>query len=451
MKKYQSVDRRDRRHLCTQCIEVPTVFHVLSQPQLWNDALIASELARLNQLMADTPFYFTLQSTTRITITTNSSAFLPTMIAQLRRGDASVLNIFIHDVICNLAHGQSSLPQERGIFPEGRYSIDDAIQLCIYSYGEDSVTLVHEVGHFLGLLHVFDGEDCFGVGDMVDDTPAMATPTNNVCPLDKDTCPTLPGLDPVQNYMDYSSCRSEFTAGQIDRMLFQYQEYRQPLTDCSNGTLVELDLTYGSVLPKQLSYMSLADPDMIEVSLLPTQQDFLYNNLESLTGTKSICLDALTVYQFLWENDPSYPSTLVVKMNGREVNFDEGSFMLQGSGPCSGKRWGLDLSFTPDLSYYGSPNAVGWTLKGSSSGATVMDYRNTTNGQSAYSGEYTGRVLSVDSCIPEETTIDSSLTFSLSNLRSGPLNAAVIYYRLALNGRAVYHGLDPKVTIQLGS
>lgn len=65
-------------------------------------------------------------------------------------------------------------------------------------------TGTHEVGHWFGLFHVFEGDSCTGEGDMIDDTPAVLTATEG-CPTDKDSCPDQPGLDPVHNYMDYSS------------------------------------------------------------------------------------------------------------------------------------------------------------------------------------------------------------------------------------------------------
>ena len=81
-------------------------------------------------------------------------------------------------------------------------------------------TTTHEVGHFLGLLHTFQG-GC-NDGDGVADTPATAQ-ENYGCPVDQDSCPVGTGdgiLDMVENYMDYTddACMNIFTIGQSERM-----------------------------------------------------------------------------------------------------------------------------------------------------------------------------------------------------------------------------------------
>jgi hypothetical protein len=83
-------------------------------------------------------------------------------------------------------------------------------------------TLAHEAGHYLGLYHTFQGGcdtgTCSATGDLVCDTPAEGTATSG-CPDGKDTCPAT-GLDPIHNYMDYSTdiCYTNFTSGQDTRM-----------------------------------------------------------------------------------------------------------------------------------------------------------------------------------------------------------------------------------------
>ena len=94
-----------------------------------------------------------------------------------------------------------------GVFPSSN---------SLYNLGR---TLTHEVGHWLGLLHIF-GDNLQCDTDFVDDTPTQGI--NNEGLVNCDTIIYSCGANEVmyQNYMDYTSdkCMNLFTKGQTDRM-----------------------------------------------------------------------------------------------------------------------------------------------------------------------------------------------------------------------------------------
>lgn len=79
-------------------------------------------------------------------------------------------------------------------------------------------TVVHEVGHWMGLRHIWGDATCGD--DLVDDTPKQRT-SNRGCPSGKKPgCDNSSTGENYQNYMDLTSddCMLMFTAGQMNRM-----------------------------------------------------------------------------------------------------------------------------------------------------------------------------------------------------------------------------------------
>lgn len=92
-------------------------------------------------------------------------------------------------------------------------------------------TPTHEVGHYLGLRHIWGDGGVLGPNDCdqsdgVDDTPYANAQSNFDCDISKNTCPQVELFygtdmpDLIENYMDYASedCMNMFTKGQVELM-----------------------------------------------------------------------------------------------------------------------------------------------------------------------------------------------------------------------------------------
>jgi hypothetical protein len=140
------------------------------------------------------------------------------------------LNVYLNSASGYL--GYAYLPQEdAGDVYDGVVLLYEAIGgrnngFDTYDQGR---TLVHEVGHYLGLLHTFEGYGCFdgyNSGDLIADTHSE-NDEHYDC-RQTSTCGTP---DDIHNYMNYTtdSCMHEFTPEQANRMVCSLVNYRPQL------------------------------------------------------------------------------------------------------------------------------------------------------------------------------------------------------------------------------
>jgi Pregnancy-associated plasma protein-A/Secretion system C-terminal sorting domain len=271
-------ERKARRQAMPQgtaeVITIPVVVHVihngdaLGSNENITDAQVISQINVLNQdyrRMAGSPGFNSLAVGADVEINfclakTNPAGALTTGIEHLNKGQASWTESQIENTlkpttywnpdkyfniwVCNFGgdladvlgyaqfpnlSGLSGLPNNSGsastdgvvigykyfgsqtLYPAGNYESP-------YNGGR---TCTHEIGHALGLLHIWgDVNNCNNSTDHCDDTP-VAYDANDNCPANLNSCPTKPGNDMTNNYMDYTrdSCMNIFTQDQKERML----------------------------------------------------------------------------------------------------------------------------------------------------------------------------------------------------------------------------------------
>ena len=232
---------------------------------------ITFQVKVLNARFKDTPFRFVHKNPQGPTINANNDHTLYALShfdeysRILRVGDNKVLNVYLSYGICTVDDpkgphcatlGLSFFPSYNlGMNGDGVHMRIDTLTGGGFPDNDSGLTLVHEVGHWLGLYHTFsnslgeDGDPCSpaNANDYVIDTPVQAAPSQNMynCSLQlyeeeavPDSCPNILGSDPVFNFMNYvtnEQCqpegKGEFTCGQIERMVSKWDWWYFGLID----------------------------------------------------------------------------------------------------------------------------------------------------------------------------------------------------------------------------
>ncbi len=241
---------------------IPVVVHVLMSSTgqgAISDAMVQSQIDILNQDFLALPgsngapgtdvqveFYLATTDpsgnpTTGITRTTNTTWFNDggTYYSTLAWDTNNYLNIYTNTAGGNL--GYAYVPNGGGVVGNSF----DRVVILWSAFGNNAPigapynkgrTTTHEVGHYLGLQHTFQGgcagtTNCYANGDLICDTLPESQP-NFGC--SQTTCGDP---DPVTNYMDYSEdlCMNNFTSDQTRRMRCTLESWRVNLAEIVGG------------------------------------------------------------------------------------------------------------------------------------------------------------------------------------------------------------------------
>src|SRR6218665_1861295 len=330
----------------------------------------------------------------------------------------------------------------RTIFPGGNYA--DA------TYDEGR-TMTHEVGHFLGLRHIWgDATNCT-TDDGCADTP-MASTANYECPTGTDSCPSNPGVDMIQNYMDYTddSCMNIFTNDQKTRIatVMTNSPRRASLATSTRDIAIALFANDAEVIIEN-SCGSVTPTCAVPNPALPSKIVSLYNrgtaNLTSATLTYSI--DGGTTYTNNWTgnlapNKFAYVTlantgangtldVAVTSVNGgadQRASNDSASKAFSGSASTIANHNYTTFVFRLQQDYYGAETK--WTLK-NAAGTTLYS-----------GGPYTNQTVAVLTALITQTwtlPANGCYTFNITDTEGDGIccTYGAGYYDIKANSGAV--------------
>lgn len=214
------------------CLAVDVHMHIASseaQADLITNATVTAQFQALHDVYALYNINLTLASTSRTVDNLTAANFFVkdpqtgwgtkeaekrAFLKATRKGGYGALNLYFFTTYLPGATGYCNWPQaisDEGddddvFWADGCSLHANTMPGLPVEYANENWNMghmaIHETGHWFGLNHTFAG-GCTEPGDFVADTPAHELVYG--CPAGKDTCPGLAGLDPIHNFMGYTS------------------------------------------------------------------------------------------------------------------------------------------------------------------------------------------------------------------------------------------------------
>lgn len=349
----------------SQVVTVPVVVHIIHDngPENIPDAQVQQAISWLNQSFANAGYYaqgsgaevgiqFCLAQRTPSGQPTNGITRDQSALTNLyiegndgamkninRWAPKDYINIWVVRDICSATYGCGVVAY--AYHPAYHGSNLDGIVVEAGYFGTTpgyGSILAHEVGHYFGLYHTFEGGcangNCLSNGDRVCDTPPDQSTAAVPCDQPANTCSTdtqsgfaTDQPDMNQNFLDYGNlnCQHDFTPGQADRMNFYL-----------NGTRKSLLESKGCLPPCPLPVLAAFSPG--DTTILAGQTLLFNNNSQNAVNfswtINSVPFGGQQNAAYLFDSAGVFTIQLVAQpLNGQLCEADSAQVVVQVTCP----------------------------------------------------------------------------------------------------------------------